>query len=45
VWRRRREATLDDVVEVLQGIGRMLQEIDGKLEDIVGILGEDDDEA
>jgi hypothetical protein len=45
VWRRKREATLDDVVEVLQGIGRMLQEIDGKLEDIVGILREDDEET
>ena len=45
MWRRKSESTLDDVVEVLQGVGRMLQEIDGKLQEIIGILRGDDEEA
>ena len=44
VWFRRtlpRLPQLDDVIEVLEGLGRMLMEIDGKLEQIVEILEED----
>jgi hypothetical protein len=40
VWRKR-DLSLADVVEVLQGIGRMLQEIDAKLQKIVDLLAEE----
>jgi chaperonin GroEL (HSP60 family) len=47
--RRRRPrptATLDDVVEVLTGIGRTLMSISARLDDIAELLeGEDDEEA
>ena len=44
-WRRQR-ATLDDVVELLRGIGTMLMKIDAKLEEVIRHLeGEDDEEA
>jgi hypothetical protein len=37
-------ATLDDVVEILAGIGRILQCVDAKLELVVAMLGDDDEE-
>jgi hypothetical protein len=44
VLRRRRErATLDDVVELLRGIGTILMAIDAKLQTIVGENGDEDD--
>jgi hypothetical protein len=39
-----RPATLDDVVEVLQGIGHALMTISAKLDDIIAILEGDDEE-
>jgi hypothetical protein len=33
------------VIELLQGIGRMLQEIDAKLQDIISLLGDEEDDA
>jgi len=46
VFRRRQRSTLDDVVELLQGIGTILMKIDAKLEEVIRYLdGEDDDEA
>lgn len=46
MWqKRRRRATLDDVVELLDGLGTMLQVIDGRLEEIVSLLKEEDGEA
>jgi hypothetical protein len=45
VRRKRRErATLDDVVEVLQGVATILMEIDAKLEDLARRKGDDEDE-
>jgi hypothetical protein len=44
VWWRRGRATLDDVVELLRGIGTILMEIDAKLARIVGENGDDEDE-
>ena len=41
LWRRKRRATLDDVTEYLSGFGRMLQNIDAKLEEIVELLRND----
>lgn len=43
LWKRQR-ATLDDVVELLRGIGTILMEIDAKLENIARRKGEDEDE-
>jgi hypothetical protein len=46
--RRRQDpvSTLDDVVEVLQGIGLALMGISTRLDDLIAILrGEDDEEA
>lgn len=43
LWRRQR-ATLDDVVELLRGIGTILMEIDAKLERILRQNGGDEDE-
>lgn len=44
-WRRQR-ATLDDVVELLQGIGIILMDIDAKLEAIIRhVRGDEDEEA
>jgi len=43
-WRRQRGSTLDDVVELLRGIGTILMEIDAKLERILGKNGGDEDE-
>ncbi len=40
---RRPGATLDDVVEVLHGIGVILMEISAKLEDIARQIRGDDD--
>jgi hypothetical protein len=46
VRRRRREgATLDDVVELLRGIGTILMEIDEKLARLLGAQGEDEDDG
>jgi hypothetical protein len=46
VLRRRDRATLEDVVELLRGIGTMLMKIDAKLEAVVQYLeGEDGEEA
>ena len=44
VLRRRNRATLDDVVELLRGIGTILMEIDAKLARLVGPSEEDEDE-
>ena len=44
LWRRRGGATLDDVVELLKGIGTILMEIDAKLARLVGPNEEDEDE-
>jgi len=47
-WRRRERATLDDVVELLRGIGTILMKIDAKLDEVIRHLEEeegDDDEA
>jgi hypothetical protein len=38
--RRKGQASLSDVVEILHGIGRMLQEIDAKLFQILELLEE-----
>jgi hypothetical protein len=44
-WRRQ-QATLDDVVELLRGIGIILMEIDAKLDRVIRYLrGDDDEEA
>ena len=43
--RPRSTATLDDVVELLRGIGTILMEIDEKLARILGTDGEDEDEG
>jgi len=43
---RRERATLDDVVELLRGIGTTLMKIDSKLEELISYIdGEDDGEA
>jgi hypothetical protein len=45
VWRRRqRDASLGDVVEVLEGIGTTLMVISARLDRSIGLLGGDDDE-
>jgi hypothetical protein len=44
--RRRRDAAADPaVIELLEGIGRMLQEIDAKLEDIIALLRNETDDG
>jgi hypothetical protein len=45
VWRRRSTATLDDVVELLHGIGTILMEINAQLDRIAKHLKGDEDEA
>ncbi len=45
MFRRREHATLDDVVELLRGIGTILMEIDEKLARLLGEDGEDEDEG
>jgi hypothetical protein len=42
-WRRRPGATLDDVVELLRGIGTILMKIDAKLDEVIRLLEDDDD--
>ena len=42
--RRQASATLDDVVELLRGIGTILMEIDAKLERVLRQNGDDEDE-
>jgi hypothetical protein len=42
--RRTTAATLDEVVELLRGIGTILMEIDAKLEDIARENGDEKDE-
>jgi hypothetical protein len=42
--RRKKRAQLADVVELLTGFGRMFQTIDAKLEQIVELLREEDDD-
>jgi hypothetical protein len=44
MWRPKPESSLDDVVEVLEGLGQMLQVIDARLLEIIGILRGDDEE-
>jgi hypothetical protein len=45
-WRRQSGATLDDVVELLEGIGTILMEISAKLEVIIRhVRGDEDEEA
>lgn len=38
------ESTLDDVNEWLEAFGEMFQRIDARLEEIVALLGEEDDD-
>jgi hypothetical protein len=45
VLRRRDRATLDDVVELLRGIGTILMEIDEKLARLLRAEGDDEDEG
>ncbi|HET7744191.1 MAG TPA: hypothetical protein VFK76_05560 [Gaiellaceae bacterium] len=46
MFRRRLErATIDDVVELLRGIGTILMEIDEKLARILAAKGGEDDEG
>ena len=40
-WQRK---AAEDVLELLHGLGRMLQEIDGKLEEIRDFLDEEEDD-
>jgi hypothetical protein len=42
---RRPGSTLDDVVEILTGIGQTLMAISAKLDDIADLLEGDDDEG
>jgi hypothetical protein len=44
LWPRRDRATLDDVVELLHGLGVILQQVDAMFERIVWLLEEDDDD-
>jgi len=41
MWMRRLVAQLEDVTDMLKALGRMLMEIDGKLERVLEILEED----
>jgi hypothetical protein len=43
-WRRKTEATLDDVVEVLHGFGLILTKIDARLQKIERYRRDDEDE-
>jgi hypothetical protein len=38
------EATLEDVIRQLDGIGRLLMSIDARLEEVVRLLRDEDDE-
>jgi 2-hydroxy-3-keto-5-methylthiopentenyl-1-phosphate phosphatase len=42
--RRKKRAQLADVVELLTGFGRMFQNIDAKLEEIVELLRQEGDD-
>ena len=42
-WKRKERATLEDVIEFLQGIGTILMKIDSKPEEVVRHLEEEDD--
>ncbi len=45
-WNRRPKADLNDIVELLEGIGTMLMVISAKVETVVRLLkGDDDEEA
>jgi hypothetical protein len=37
-WNRREQATLDDIVELLAGLGRVLMGISARLDDIIDLL-------
>jgi hypothetical protein len=41
MWMRRLVAQLDDALDLLQALGRMLMVIDAKLDEITGMLEED----
>ena len=41
MWMRRLVAQLDDALDLLQALGRMLMVIDAKLDAIAGMLEED----
>jgi len=41
MWFRQFVAQLDDITDMLKALGRMLMEMDGKLERTIGILEED----
>lgn len=41
---RRPTATIDDIVELLHGIGAILMAISAKLAEVVELMGGDDDE-
>jgi hypothetical protein len=43
-WRRPDRATLDDVVELLEGLGRILMGISAKLEEILDLIERDGDD-
>jgi hypothetical protein len=38
LWNRREQATLDDIVELLAGLGRVLMGISARLDDIIDPL-------
>jgi hypothetical protein len=38
LWNRREQATLDDIVELLAGLGRVLMGISARLDDIIDLL-------
>jgi len=44
MWGSRRGAAATDVLELLTGIGRLLQQMDGRLERIVELLEDEEDE-
>jgi hypothetical protein len=42
VWRKAKSDGPEDMIELLRGIGTMLQSIDAKLERIIELLGGDE---
>jgi hypothetical protein len=44
-WRRHSRGTLDDVVELLEGIGRILMEVSARLDELVDLVKGTGDEG
>jgi hypothetical protein len=38
IWRRRKQRQLDEILEVLRGIGMMLMDISARLETVVDLI-------